>query len=109
MTAGVEKIPDGISFERATLVEPLNTCLKAVVQCDPQPDDLVVILGQGPIGLMFTMLTRRTGARVAATDTIDSRVWNWHPSAAPSSPGILAKSMSPPRPGGLPKAAAPIW
>jgi len=72
--AGVEKIPDGISFERATLVEPLNTCLKAVVQCDPQPEDLVLILGQGPIGLMFTMLTQRTGARVAATDTIDSRL-----------------------------------
>ena len=34
---GVEKIPDGISFERASFVEPLNTCLKAVVQCDPQP------------------------------------------------------------------------
>jgi L-iditol 2-dehydrogenase len=70
---GVEKIPDHVSFERATLVEPLNTCLKAVVQCDPQPDDLVVILGQGPIGLMFTMLVRRTGARVAASDTIGER------------------------------------
>ena len=72
--AGVERIPEGISFERATLVEPLNTCLKAVVRCDPQPEDFVVILGQGPIGLMFTMLTRRTGARVAATDTIDARL-----------------------------------
>jgi len=79
---GVEKIPDGISFERATLVEPLNTCLKAVVQCDPQPEDFVVILGQGPIGLMFTMLTRRAvahvaarvAARVAVTDTIDARL-----------------------------------
>src|SRR5947208_3399869 len=71
---GVERIPDGISFERATLVEPLNTCLKAVVQCDPQPGDFVVILGQGPIGLMFTMLVNRTGASVAATDTIDSRL-----------------------------------
>src|SRR5436309_4228373 len=85
---GVERIPDGISFERATLVEPLNTCLKAVVQCDPQPEDLVVVLGQGPIGLMFTMLVRRTGARMAATDTIDSRralgaqcgaEWVWDP------------------------------
>jgi L-iditol 2-dehydrogenase len=76
--AGVEKIPDGISFERATLVEPLNTCLKAVVQCAPQPEDLVVILGQGPIGLMFTMLTRRAvahvAARIAVTDTIDARL-----------------------------------
>lgn len=70
---GVEKIPDGVSFECATLVEPLNTCLKAVVQCDPQPDDFTVVLGQGPIGLMFTMLVRRTGARVAATDTIAER------------------------------------
>src|SRR5689334_2734221 len=72
--SGVEKIPNGISFERATLVEPLNTCLKAVVQCDPQPNEFVVILGQGPIGLMFTMLTHRTGATVAATDTIDARL-----------------------------------
>src|SRR5687767_925020 len=70
---GVERIPDGISFERATLVEPLNTCLKAVVQCDPQPDDFVVVLGQGPIGLMFTMLVKRTGAQLGATDTIAER------------------------------------
>ena len=71
---GVEKIPDRVSFERATLVEPLNTCLKAVVQSDPQPDDFVLVMGQGPIGLMFTMLARRTGARVAATDTISERL-----------------------------------
>ncbi len=70
---GVEKIPDGVSFERATLVEPLNTCHKAVAQCDPQPEDLVAILGQGPIGLMFTMLVHRTGARVVASDTILER------------------------------------
>ncbi len=71
---GVEKIPDGVSFERATLVEPLNTCLKAVTQADPQPDEFVLVLGQGPIGLMFTMLVRRTGARVAATDTLAERL-----------------------------------
>jgi len=70
---GVEKIPDSVSFERATLVEPLNTCLKAVVQCDPQPDEFVAILGQGPIGLLFTMLVDRSGARIAATDTIAER------------------------------------
>jgi L-iditol 2-dehydrogenase len=71
---GVEKIPEGVSFERATLVEPLNTCLKAVTQAAPQPDEFVVVLGQGPIGLMFTMLVRRTGARVAATDMIAERL-----------------------------------
>ncbi len=70
---GVERIPDGISYERATLVEPLNTCLKAVVECGPQPEDVVLVMGQGPIGLMFTMLVNRTGARVASTDTIAER------------------------------------
>jgi len=70
---GVERIPDGASFESATLVEPLNTCLKAVVQCDPQPGERVAILGQGPIGLMFTMLVHRSGARIASTDTIAER------------------------------------
>ena len=71
---GVEKIPDGVPFERAALVEPLNTCLKAVVECDPQPGEFVAVLGQGPIGLMFTMLVKRSGARIAATDTIPERL-----------------------------------
>jgi L-iditol 2-dehydrogenase len=70
---GVEKIPDGIPFERASFVEPVNTCLKAVVQCAPEPGEVVLIVGQGPIGLLLTMLVRRTGARVIATETIPAR------------------------------------
>lgn len=71
---GVEKIPDGVSFDRACFVEPVNTCLKAVVQCDPQPGDAVLVVGQGPIGLLFTMLAAQTGATVYATDTIAGRL-----------------------------------
>jgi len=70
---GVEIIPDGISFDEASLVEPLNTVLKAVNQCDPQPKDTVLVQGQGPIGLMFTMLAALRGARVVTTDTIELR------------------------------------
>jgi L-iditol 2-dehydrogenase len=70
---GVEKIPEGVPFDRACLVEPVNTCLKAVKLVDPQPYQLALILGQGPIGLLFTMLVRRTGARVVATDMIEGR------------------------------------
>ena len=69
----MEKIPEGVSFERACFVEPLNTCLKGVVQLDPKPDDVVVILGQGPIGLLFTMLVKRLGATMVATDTMPFR------------------------------------
>ena len=71
---GMEKIPEGIPFEEASFVEPLNTCLKAVNQCDPQPGETVLVIGQGPIGLMFTMLAALRGARVVATDTIDRRL-----------------------------------
>ncbi len=70
---GVEKIPDGVSFERASFVEPVNTCLKAVARCAPAAGDVALVLGQGPIGLLFTMLVKRTAARVVATETISSR------------------------------------
>jgi L-iditol 2-dehydrogenase len=70
---GVEKIPAGVSFEQASFVEPVNTCLKGVKQLDPQKGDVVVILGQGPIGLIFTMMVARTSARILATDTMASR------------------------------------
>jgi L-iditol 2-dehydrogenase len=70
---GVEKIPDGVSFERASFVEPVNTCVKGIKQVDPQPEDVVAILGQGPIGLIFTMIVARTGARIVATDSMAGR------------------------------------
>lgn len=70
---GVEKIPAGVSFEQACFVEPVNTCLKGIKLVDPQPEDVVVILGQGPIGLIFTMMAARTGAKLLATDSIPTR------------------------------------
>lgn len=70
---GVEKIPPGVSFDRACFVEPVNTCVKGVAQVDPQPGDLVVVLGQGPIGLLFTMLVKRSGASMLATDSMPYR------------------------------------
>jgi L-iditol 2-dehydrogenase len=70
---GIEKIPEGVSFDQACFVEPVNTCLKGVKQIDAQPEDVVVVLGQGPIGLIFTMMVARTGARIVATDTMPGR------------------------------------
>jgi L-iditol 2-dehydrogenase len=70
---GVEKIPPGVSFDQACFVEPVNTCLKGVKQIDLQPEDVVAVLGQGPVGLIFTMMAKRTGAKVVATDTMPAR------------------------------------
>lgn len=70
---GVERIPDGVSFDQACWVEPVNTCLKATELLKPRASDVIAVLGQGPIGLIFSMLVRRTGAQVFATDTIEFR------------------------------------
>jgi L-iditol 2-dehydrogenase len=70
---GVEKIPAGVSFDQACWVEPVNTCLKGVEQLAPQAGDVVAVLGQGPIGLIFTLLLRARSVNVLATDTIEFR------------------------------------
>lgn len=70
---GIEKIPDGVSFDQACWVEPVNTCVKAMEMARPAAGDCVAVLGQGPIGLIFTMLAKRAGATVLATDTMASR------------------------------------
>jgi L-iditol 2-dehydrogenase len=70
---GVERIPEGVSFDQACWVEPVNTCLKGLEMLRLASGDVVAILGQGPIGLIFTMLAHRTGATVIASDTIPYR------------------------------------
>jgi L-iditol 2-dehydrogenase len=70
---GLIPIPDDVSFEEASFVEPTNCCLKAVKKAQIKPGDTVLVTGAGPIGLMFVMLVRYFGARAIATDLIPSR------------------------------------
>jgi L-iditol 2-dehydrogenase len=70
---GVVPLPGGAPFDRACFVEPVNTCLKAVVKCEVQAGEAAVVLGQGPIGLLFTMLLVRKGAVVYASDPLERR------------------------------------
>lgn len=71
---GLIEIPDHISFEQASFVEPTNCCLKAVKKADIAPGQTVLITGAGPIGLMFIMLVKYFGGRAIATDLIPSRI-----------------------------------
>ena len=73
VSRGVEKIPDGVTFDEAAFVEPVNTILKGVELASPAADDTVLVQGQGPIGLLFTRILALRGCRVFATDTIASR------------------------------------
>lgn len=70
---GVIAIPPGISFEEATFVEPVNTCVKAVEKARVAEGETAVVIGQGPIGLLLMMLARRAGARVLTSDPMPGR------------------------------------
>src|SRR5690242_8713025 len=71
---GLVKIPDRVSFEQAAFVEPVNTCLKGVEALRLVPGETVLVIGQGPIGIILASLARRAGARVIASDLYEQRL-----------------------------------
>ena len=71
---GVVKIPEGVSFEQASYVEPVNTCLKAVRNLELSQDETVLVIGQGPIGILLAALARREGVRVITSDLFAPRL-----------------------------------
>ena len=70
---GVVRIPDHVSFEQAAFVEPLNTVLKGVKLLNLEPDDTVLVIGQGPIGLMHAALANRVADKVLTSDLYPER------------------------------------
>jgi L-iditol 2-dehydrogenase len=58
----VVQIPDSLSFEEASLNEPLSCCYNAQQACRLAPGETMVIVGAGPMGLMNLLLARYSGA-----------------------------------------------
>jgi L-iditol 2-dehydrogenase len=71
---GAIAIPEGVQAEEAAFVEPVNTCLKAVRKAGVARGQTVLVVGQGPIGLLLMQLCRWAGAEVIATDTMPDRL-----------------------------------
>ena len=71
--AGLIKVPDDIPFEQAAFIEPVNTCFKAVKLLALEPDDTVLVIGQGSIGIILAALARQTGATVLTSDMYAER------------------------------------
>src|SRR5215470_842351 len=71
---GVVKIPDSVSYEQASFIEPVNTCMKAIEALQLQPDETVLVVGQGPIGIMLSLLAKRSGASVVTSDLYPQRL-----------------------------------
>lgn len=60
----LHRIPDGMSFEEAALVEPAANCVTDVIErARLQAGDFAVVLGPGPIGLLSALTAKAAGAR----------------------------------------------
>src|SRR6202167_6226758 len=70
---GLIRIPDGVPFEQAAFVEPVNTTYKAIRNLALEPDETVLVIGQGPIGILLAALAARTGAKVLTSDLYPER------------------------------------
>jgi L-iditol 2-dehydrogenase len=71
---GTVRIPDGISFEQACFVEPVNTCIKGIETLRLEAGETVLVIGQGPIGLILATLAKRAGTRVITSDLYPERL-----------------------------------
>ena len=74
-TALVHRIPAEMALEDAAIIEPLACAIHAVSRGDIQLDDVVVIAGVGPIGLMMVQVARlKTPKKLIVIDMVAERL-----------------------------------
>jgi L-iditol 2-dehydrogenase len=69
------RIPNGMSFDEATLIEPIGCCLRAIKKCGVQAGDSVAVIGAGVTGIIHLMLSKLLGAsKIIISDPFDFRL-----------------------------------
>lgn len=72
---GVLKLPDHISYEEGTFIEPLGTVLRGTRSLGVNPGDSVVVIGSGLAGLLYIKTLRALGAgNIIAVDVHNYRL-----------------------------------
>ncbi|MEK7352891.1 MAG: zinc-dependent dehydrogenase [Chloroflexota bacterium] len=76
---GVFLLPDTMSYQEATFIEPVACVLRGLRKAQIKPGDTVLVIGSGIAGLLFVQLARTLGAgRIIATDISDFRLEKAH-------------------------------
>lgn len=70
---GIVALPDNVSFEEATFIEPVNTIVKAVQKARVAAGETVLVIGCGPIGLLLLMVAKFEGAKLYSSDPMAER------------------------------------
>ena len=72
--ANMLAVPPDVSFEAAAMVEPLACVLRGLHETNPEIGDTVVVIGGGPIGLMYIQVAKLTGCNVISVVKRDAQV-----------------------------------
>jgi L-iditol 2-dehydrogenase len=67
----VVELPDGLSYEEAAVIEPFSCAYHGMMACQPKPNDNVLIVGAGPIGLMHMRIATMLGANKVIVSEIN--------------------------------------
>src|SRR5947208_213159 len=70
---GIVALPDNVTFEEATFIEPINTILKAVQKARVAANETVLVIGCGPIGLQLLLVAKLAGPRLYTSDPMAVR------------------------------------
>ncbi len=72
---GVYLLPDEVSFEEATFIEPVACAFRSLRMARFQPGGTVLVIGSGIAGLLHVQLARALGAgSIVATDVVENRL-----------------------------------
>ena len=65
------RIPDGVGFDRAAMVEPLSIAFHAVRLARPQVNDVALVVGAGMIGLLILQVLKVAGCGQVISADVD--------------------------------------
>ncbi len=69
------RLPEGVSFENAAMVEPISIAFHAVRRAPPVLDDTAVVVGAGMIGLFVIQALRLAGCgKIIAMDVVPEKL-----------------------------------
>jgi len=69
------KLPDRLSYEEATLIEPVGCCIRAQNKAGVQKGSSVAVIGAGPSGIIHALLAKLAGAsQVLVSDVVEYRL-----------------------------------
>lgn len=69
----VHKVPDDMSYRLGALAEPLSSVIAAHDKAGTSLDDVVVVLGAGPIGCLHILVAKARGAQVIVSEPSEQR------------------------------------